>query len=368
MSLSDKTVSAELNLLVRLCLLPEKVPFDELKGIDEKRLLRLAQWHGVKNLVFAAMPVESRDGWLYQQLQASATHATFHSLNQTSNLLNLIDLFEYCQIPVYAYKGVVWSKWLYNDLNSRTSGDIDLLIPKAYITQALKEVNQLGFKPDEYRQHLLTYSPAIRQAFFRTDYHVPMYNTEGVMLELHWQPAYSRLCFDFPDFEWPDWQENVVIQNRTINAFRNEYQLLLLLLHHAGKERWDKLKYVADFTAYLHRYADSTDWELVFSLARQKGMMGILQHSMGMINTLIANHSFAIPERSRHTVSEFLQKWDKMEELPDNSTWPYFLHSLQVRDGFTHRLKVLRSHVSYFSELTLLKEKMRWYRKNRVNV
>jgi|GEM_PF-2132754 hypothetical protein len=362
MSLLGNAGSPELSLLIRLCLLPERVPAQEFSLIDEKRLLELAHWHGVKNLVFAAMPPESRDGWLYQQLQASATHATFHSLNQTNQLLNLIELFDKSKIPVFAYKGVAWSKWLYNDLNSRTSGDIDLLVPRAYFVQALKEVEKLGFKPDEYRHHLLSHSAEIRKAFFRTDYHVPMYNDEGVMLELHWQPAYSRLCFEFPDDEWYDWQQPLVIQNHTINAFRNEYQLLLLLLHHAGKEQWAKLKYLADLTAYLYRYADTTDWDLVLSLAAQRGMKGLLQHSLAMINTLIVNHSFAIPEKSKRNMGDFLQKWDKMEELPENSTWPYFVHAMRERDGITHRFKVVRSHIQYFTEFNLLKEKMLWYR------
>ncbi len=364
MSQPDRAASPELALMIRLCLSPETISRQSFDGIDETKLFRMAHWHGVKNLVFAGLPEAARSGGLYQQLHASATHSTFQSLSQTNHLLDLFTLFQQEKIPAYGYKGILWSKWLYDDLNSRSSGDIDLLIPKAYFNEALKAVKMLGYEPDRYRNYLLTESSETQKAFFRTDYHVPLFNEEGIALELHWQPAYPRLCFDFPDQEWPHWQQEIVLQNRTVTGFRNEYQLLLLLLHHAGKERWDKLKYVADFVAYLHRYADATDWKLVVKLAQEKGMTGLLMRAIGMVNTLLPGHSFAVPVRSEISISDHLKKWDAMEELPENSTWPYFVHALRERDGLSYRLKILRSHLSYFSEYSLLRKKMSWYKQN----
>jgi hypothetical protein len=148
-------------------------------------------------------------------------------------------------------------------------------------------------------------------------------------------------------------------------VFQKEYQFLILLVHHGGKEQWRKLKYMADLGAYMFRYGHETDWEKVAALAREKGIYTLVTWSLGILKGLGVTWKKEWPQRiaSIETTS-LLSQWEAAPQLPSNSTWPYFKHGFAIHDGFKHKAALVLEHLKYFSELQLLWHKATWYKKN----
>ncbi|HEV7378674.1 MAG TPA: nucleotidyltransferase family protein, partial [Dyadobacter sp.] len=257
--------------------------------------------------------------------------------------------------------------WLYGDVGKREFGDIDLLIDRESFQLALQLLSKAGYKPDSYRSFLLE-SAARTEAFFRTDYHIPLENTSSAtssMVEAHWEVAYPRLHFQFPSSEWKQFHQEYQIRNIRIDAFTNEYQFLLLVVHHGGKEQWSRLKYIADFAAFMTRWGCTIDWNLTANLAREKGIYTLLVQSLGLLKALGLpwKDAWQIKPEEVDTAS-FVKTWEEMPPAASNSSWPYFVHGMSVHDGIVHKSKVLFKHLKYLTEVNLLIDKARWYKRN----
>ena len=360
------TLSPELSLLFSACF---DLPLTEshFSGVDGERLLALARWHSVRPHLLAKVQNRAED-WI-AELRRECLDITVSNLINTQETIQIIKVLEENQIPVYAYKGSMWAEWLYGNLGQREFGDIDMLVGVNGFQKALQLVSQAGYSPDPYRIYLLNGTSAVKEAFLRTDYHIPMLrkvlrSTLEFTLEMHWKVAYPRLGFDFPSSEWPEFESFRQVQKESLRSFSNEYQFLLLLMHHGGKERWSKLKYLTDLKAYLITYGSVTDWQAVIELARIKGMMKLFEYSLGLLRCLGPEWMKDWPDVPP-VVSPpgLLKEWETMPKVSNNSSWSYLQHSVAMRDTFLERIKVVTSHARYASEFNLLYHKVRWYLK-----
>lgn len=358
------TLSPELSLLFSACF---DHPLNEsyFSQVDGERLLALASWHSVRPHLLSSVQHRSEE-WM-AELRRECLDITVSNLINTQETIQVIKVLEENQIPVYAYKGIMWAKWLYGNLGQREFGDIDLLVGVDDFQNALQLVTQAGYSPDPYRIYLLNGNTSVRNAFLRTDYHIPMlrkvsHSTLEFTLEMHWKVAYPRLDFEFPSSEWPEFESFRRVQNESLRSFSNEYQFLLLLMHHGGKERWSKLKYLTDLKAYLIIYGSATDWQTVTELARTKGMTKLLMYSLGLLKSLGLEWKKDWPDVPAVVIpSGLLKEWETMPKVSNNSSWAYLKHSVATRDTFLERIKVVTSHVRYASEFNLLYHKVRWY-------
>ena len=366
MANQSANLSPELSFLISACLgfLPNET---KLAKVDGERLLALARWHSVRPHLLSSLK-DRAEGWV-SELRQECLDITVSNLINTQETIRIIKILEENQIPVYAYKGCAWAEWLYGNLGQREFGDIDLLVGVESFQSALSLVSQAGYSPDPYRIYLINGAPSIREAFLRTDYHIPMLrkvskSTLEFTLEMHWQVAYPRLNFHFPSSEWSDFESFQRIQNESLRSFSNEYQFLLLLMHHGGKERWSKLKYLTDLKAYLARYGSVTDWESVMEMARSKGMIKLFKYSLGLLKGLGMEWKKDWPDVDTVPIPvKLLLEWETMPKNPENSTWAYFQHGLTMRDTFSEKLGTAISHLHYASEVNLLYHKMLWYMK-----
>ena len=356
--------SPELSYLIAVCVgLPiEAHPTSDING---NRLLNLAHWHNARPQLLSVVQGET-ESWV-TELRQQCLEITLSNLINTRETIRIVRILEENQIPVYVYKGCVWAEWLYGQQGKREFGDIDLLVATEYLPSALKFISAAGYTPDSYRSHLLNSSPAVKNAFIRTDYHIPMErqvaeSTLKFMLEIHWRVAYPRLNFHFPAKEWSLGEAYYKIQDESLRSFSNEYQFLLLLMHHGGKERWSKLKYVADLAAYLSNYGQETDWPKVNQMAKTKGILKLMHHSLSLLRGLGLEWKAEWPDVLPITLStRILSEWENMPKTSINSTWAYFRHALAIRDSFLDRLEIGRLHLSYASEVNLLYHKALWY-------
>jgi len=356
--------SPELALLIASCT-GGSTGKGTISGIDGEKLLSLARWHNVRPSLLIAMKAESGD-WV-AALRQECREITLSNLLNAQETTRLLNLLEEEGITAYGYKGCLWAEWLYGQHGLREYGDIDLLTGQKDFERALHLITEAGYEPDPYRHYLLNDSASLRKAFFRTDYHIPMLRNMAdsslqFVLEMHWRVAYPRLEFNFPEPEWPEFQQQINTQSGSILGFSNEYQLLLLIMHHGGKEEWLKLKYLTDLAAYLNRHGKVTDWQLVEKLASRKGILKQVWQGLGMLRGLGMPWNNSWPDVMPVSVNpELLQKWETMPRAVMNSSLAYFYHTLATRDTFWQKVSVAISHLHYLFELNLLYRKFLWY-------
>jgi hypothetical protein len=358
-------VSPAIKMMLSACFQidPEIVDPD----VDDKYLGKLVRYNGIRPQLLNFIHKNNLEVSFQEALAQECQQMAIINLLSLKELGKLSDTLRTNGVHCYAYKGSVWANWLYGNVGQREFGDIDLLIEKKSLNKAIEILAGEGYNPDSYRKYLLG-TPDRTKSFFRTDYHVPLENVSvptSSMVEVHWQVAYPRLQFNFPEDEWTKFHADYTLHGYTFNTFKNEYQFLLLLVHHGGKEQWSRMKYIADFAAYMIRHGSQTDWQLVEKLAKDKGIYTLYTSSISLLKSLGMNWKSDWPVTEKVTnVDPYLKKWREMPPQVENSTWPYFLHGLTVHDGLKNKSKVLYSHLTYFLEWRLLYDKLRWYSKN----
>ncbi|TLV01170.1 nucleotidyltransferase family protein [Dyadobacter luticola] len=357
-------VSPELSLLINACL--DTKPDNSIENLDTAQLAKFLHYHRVRPQLLAFLHRNELNIGINEALAAECQKITILNLMLAREVLRITDQLQRDHIPCFAYKGILWAQWLFDNVGHREAGDIDLLVAEADILRATAALKEEGeYKPDTYREFLLS-EPNIRKAFFGTDYHVLLQRElDSIVVELHWQIAYPRLGYDFPRSEWDVHSKTYQVARGNLKGFDNEYQFLLLLVHHGGKEKWSNLKYMADLAAYMNRYGDVTDWKKVFRLAGEKNILTLLTWSLGILKALGMPWRATWPDKIPNTdVSQLLEVWAAMPSQPANSTIPYFKQSLAMHDGLVGKSKVVVSHLKYASNWKLLLHKARWYRRN----
>jgi hypothetical protein len=360
----NKSISPELSLLIASCL---QFEHDKSRALDQKHLFNLLYYHQIRPVFLSYIHEKGIDINFKQTLTRDCQHITLANLMCTQELVRVSNLLTARGITTFAYKGSVWADWLYGNVGQREFGDIDLLITREDFSEAIKVLsNEAGYVADDYRKYLLE-MPKMRDRFFKTDYHIPMLREvqdSTNVLEAHWEIAYPRLLFTFPSDEWSRYSKQHTLLGTELNVFEKEYQFLILLVHHGGKEQWKKLKYIADLAAYMFRYGHVTEWEKVARLAKAKGIYTLVTWSLGIFRGLGVPWKKEWPQQIVPVeTTSLLNQWEAAPQLPANSTWPYFKHGFAIHDGFKHKTALVWAHLKYFSELELLWHKAAWYKK-----
>lgn len=337
----------------------------DLDSINPDELYTLLSHHQVRPQFLSYIKDRNLLLDFQARLRRDCQEIAFVNMISAKELVEVTKLFARHQIESYAYKGSMWADWLYGDISQREFGDIDVLIPESAFPEAYRLLMaEAGYVADDYRLYLLR-NPKTRRSFFKTDYHIPMMNRpDKIMrsvLEAHWRIAYPRLMFEFPSTEWSRYRVRYDLLGTELSSFRNEYQFLVLLVHHGGKEEWRKLKYLADLAAYMRKFGDSTDWSSVVQMAKTKGIFALLEQSLGLLRSLGIEWNERWPQfTTTIDTNIYMKQWETMEKERTNSTWPYFKHGLSVHDGIKHRIRLVIGHFKYFTEFQLIWNKFRY--------
>ncbi len=361
----EQHIPAEIKLILSACFHLEvsSIPTE----MNSPLLKSLLRYHGVRPQFFDFLHKNGLEVSFQPNLVQECQQIALFNMLSVNELAKINSLLTSNGVHCFAYKGSLWAYWLYENVGGREFGDIDILVKKSSIQAALSSLETAGYIPDAYRKFLLE-EPVRASGFYRTDYHIPLENTTNAlssMVELHWQVAYPRLQFNFPEEEWDRYGKTHVINGNDLHGFVNEYQFLMMVVHHGGKEEWSRIKYIADFAAYMIRYGKETNWTIVSKIAKEKGIYTLLEKSLALLKSLGLPWEDQWPVSTKVVdVSAYISMWIGMPPQAENSTWPYFVNGLAIHDGIQHKSKVLFAHLAYLLEWRLLQDKKRWYDEN----
>ncbi|MDA3970412.1 MAG: nucleotidyltransferase family protein [Desulfobulbaceae bacterium] len=178
------------------------------------------------------------------------------NLSLTRALLELLELFSQHSIAVLPFKGPLLGQQLYGDIGLRHFGDLDILIARGDVKQAVVLVAESGFVP-EIDNVLSTIDQFSLQeddlSFYREN--------DGCVLELHWDCAGCYLATPLT-LSAVDVSGFVSLAGRGVQSLSDE-DLLVYLCVHGAKHVWERLEWLYSVAVLLDKYPEM-DWDLVW--------------------------------------------------------------------------------------------------------
>jgi hypothetical protein len=173
----------------------------------------------------------------------------------TSELINIMKLFEENNIKAIAFKGPTLAQLAYGDITLRQYVDLDVLVEK----EDLFKIENL--LKNKYKRALkLTSSQEI--LWFQYAHDVGLLNNNGIHIEFHWRmfdrshPAnLSKI-----DFFQESAKTKINNGNVNINTISNEKFLIYLCIH-GSKHLYERIEWVCDIDRFIK--TQEIDWNKV---------------------------------------------------------------------------------------------------------
>lgn len=208
---------------------------------------------------------------LLKALRQSCQVLTFKNLSMTAELRRLLQLMTSSGIDTLPYKGPVLAQTLYERLDLRQFGDLDIIIQP----QDMLAVEQLlideGYRPyfgEKTRVELAAYMKA------KTEHTYDFFHErKRVFVEVHWRfwpPFFSSVN---PKEVWHR-REMASIGSTTVHNLGIEDYLVVLCMH-GSRHMWQRLAWLCDIAVLIHKYP-KLDWQQAIATAEQWGSKRML--------------------------------------------------------------------------------------------
>ena len=173
----------------------------------------------------------------------------YHQMFQVSEFIKLSDEFRKAAVPFIPLKGPMLSYRLHKDPSYRYSNDLDFLVPKKAVKNAIFTLEKNGYLPCFFSW---PDNPTKERIFIRLSNQLLFIHPEKqINVEIHWK------LFK-PEITNPDILSKVLSSNkdqiefndRKFEVFSNELELLYLIIH-GGLHAWVRLKWLIDIKDFI---------------------------------------------------------------------------------------------------------------------
>lgn len=272
----------------------------------------------------------------------------------------IISLLRKRGIPAALIKGNSIAKEIYEDLNCRTSADIDILIRRRDAIKIDSVLSKAGYIGDSDIPLIYCLS-----RIHHTTYYHPQNN---IPIEIHWRfgiPYFFKITSE------EIWIE-VIFADSGQARLTPEMLIIMLLIHHHSHS-FRELKILVDILRGLHKYDNEIDW---YEFAKRLRKIGLLKSTQIILNQ--------IRSLWKETAEEMKSVHILQQEINNMSyKTPKFLVSYFCKDVDNHRTsniykdkliarfaldKLSTTILSYFKTLFPLPEAIKELYKDQRNV
>lgn len=280
------------------------------------------------------------------------------SLEYTSILIKLNDLFQKKNIKYISFKGPLLSLELYDDIGFRNFRDLDILVEKENVEETKKIIEDLNFKniypriPLSNQQIKVNYSISHHYHF--------THNEKPIEIELHWNITNPQSFFGVITRDILSHSKSINISNRDV-SYISTTENLVYQAAHGSIHQWYRLFWLKDFSELLLKYSNDeikNAWELSKKLKLEKCFLQacILSHLIykidlpDFLNSNINKNLIIIPLNSIH-INDLSQQGLK-------GKIKFVFYRLQMKPDFKYYFELiyrLRTHLSDWELLKLPK-------------
>jgi hypothetical protein len=263
-------IGPELRLIINACraaFAGERLTADH-NLVDWGRTLRLARFHRVQGLLWQSLA--SQESYLPREvarkLSDDAQSIARANLEAAIESRDLLAAFGQAHIPCLTVKGLALATLAYGTIATKSSVDIDLLIPEADLDRGAQLLSSLGYELSQ---------PAIRP----TDRRLGRWHrlrkestwthaSRGAQVDLHTRLADNPALIPAIGIKSP--QSEVEVARGIILPTLAPDQLFAYLCVHGSSSLWFRLKWLTDLAALLHR-TDPAEIERLYRRSQELG-------------------------------------------------------------------------------------------------
>jgi Uncharacterised nucleotidyltransferase len=253
-----------------------------MKDCDWDYVLQVADYHRVLPLLFHNLNAIAPNAVPQEVFTQLRNHFQFNALRNmslTQELLQVIDLFQECDIPVIPFKGPVLAIAAYGNLALHQAGDLDLLVREKYYPKAKTLLLERGYE--------MLYDSEHETAHVQGQ----LWSEERkISVDLHYGIPPKELQLSQESF----WERSqlLTLAGKKIEAFSPEAHLLLLCVN-GHKESWNRLAKLCSLAALINAHPE-IDWERLSAWAEELKIKRIFY-----LGLLLANHLLGaiVPEK-----------------------------------------------------------------------
>lgn len=182
-----------------------------------------------------------------QQLAVAAQTDAQRCLMLAAETLRLQRCLDAAQIPVLVLKGAVLAQLAYGSLTLKHSKDIDLLVPRDRVEDALHLLERDGYELVQPARRL---DAAQWRAVFQFGTEITVFHrAKRVQIELRWRVVENPSLFTAADI-FARTLNVPLLSGASLRTFAEESQFAYLCVHGAN-HGWARLKWLADFNAFI---------------------------------------------------------------------------------------------------------------------
>ncbi len=247
------------------------MPFLITEEFDWTHFLDLANnRHRVIGPVFKSLkqvnpPWIPYEAWF--QLRKKYKANTISLMKKIRELLNILNTLAKDGIQALPIKGPILGYQIYGDFLTRSCNDLDILLPKTQLLDALIILKSLDYK------HIQVYrKTSVKQFeyYLNTAHHILLENKNtGIKVELHWRPFDVKI----PSLEFDQLWENrrpLKIGEKTYPVCHPKDMLTLQIIH-GEIHNWRRLFWLHDIYLLTANFS-SRDWLELDARMKHLGM------------------------------------------------------------------------------------------------
>ena len=291
----------EFELLIKI-LNGSKVTFKNslMERVNWNEFLRLAIYHKVYPQVYKGLSQQSFEyipDFVRKELHQSFLLNTIRMLSLVNEIEQVTLLFMQYNIPSIMLKGPLLSHELYNDLSSRTSNDIDLLIELNDLDKVTQLLVSVGYK-------IKYQPPRLLKDWKVRNHHVEFFHEEkNCEIEVHWRlhPGPSKE----PSFaELWEKKEQTTITSTPIYHLGKEH-LLYYLLSHGARHGWFRIRWITDVLCLLKQ---SINFEREWVVLKENQSLILFYQFINLVEKLGLTDSPPVTYKSKKKAKTLAEK------------------------------------------------------------
>lgn len=245
---------------------------EKLSQYDWQALLNLASAQRIRSLLYHRL----KKNGLLDAVPDSPRHVLreFYQSNAVANLKyygglkQLATEFNSNSIPLIVLKGMYLAEAVYGNIALREMNDIDLLVPKDQLAEAVGILEKLGYEYDLAILERLGYESSERyliESEIAAHHHIsPLGKPDVGWVELHWALVRPNQHYSIDEKEI--WENVMIIQLAGVNvsSLCPENLLLHICIHTSYHHKFNfSLRPSCDIAKIIEYFQEEIDWEVI---------------------------------------------------------------------------------------------------------
>ena len=269
----------------------------------------------------------------------------FSQLSYVDDFFKVRNFLEDAGIQIIPFKGFWMAHEAYGNMADRESLDVDVFVSLKDLESIKELMLENGYKEESSFTKLTI--EEIKRGFQEYNFDWIEGDTSRFHIEFHWgicPPGYGM------GIRLEDLGSKIIherFNGQEISVFNPDAHLLLVLMHHGGKDRFIQLKQVSDI-AHILKKCEDIDWKWVISEAKRFDAELIVYVGANLAATLTGvkipvqirdkTESKKIDRLAKNRILSMMRPHNKWYNAGFNyNNW---LFRMRTRTGFGTRLKI----------------------------